>query len=58
MSITAPMFRPWPGPTLFVGILDDIPKAFWGKKEAPNGKWISPINTSGKVDYSVEFRAL
>jgi hypothetical protein len=43
--------------TLFVGILDDILKGFLGKKEALNSKWIGPINTRRKVDYSVEFRA-
>jgi hypothetical protein len=43
--------------TLFVSILDNILKGFLGKKETPNSKWISPIDTRRKVDYSVEFRA-
>jgi hypothetical protein len=42
---------------LFVDILDDILKGFLGKKETPNSKWIGPIDTKRKVDYSVEFRA-
>jgi hypothetical protein len=45
------------GCTLFVGILDDILKGFLGKKETPNGKWISPIDTRRKVDSSLESRA-
>jgi hypothetical protein len=43
------------GCTLFVGILDDLFKRFLDKKKAPNSKWISPIDLSRKIDYSVEF---